>query len=209
MSVSDVISRRGIESVMHFTTTDGFLGMVSLDPPSVLSRLALMEQGYTKFLPCENADFRPDKDWLDYINLSITNINRYFYRCSKRSHKDSKWIILEFSPEILTHDGVLFVTTNNIYRAATRAGGEAGLEALFAPQFNNGKRDLNRAILGLPANAPTCNQAEVLYPRALSLEYLKKIYVLDESSSHLISAQAITCGGRAFDVVISSEPFDV
>lgn len=209
MSVSDVISRRGIESVMHFTTTDGFLGMVSLDPPRVLSRSALMQQGYNRFLPCENADFRPDNDWLDYINLSITNINRYFYRYSRRSHPDAKWIILEFSPDILTHDGVLFVTTNNIYSAATRAGDEAGLEALFAPQFNNGKCDLNRARLGLPENAPTCNQAEVLYPRALSLEYLKKIYVLDEGSSHLISAQAITCRGRAFDVVISSEPFDV
>ena len=209
MSVRDVICRRGIKSVVHFTTTDGFLGMVSLNPPTVLSRLALMKQGYTRFLPCENADFRPDTEWLDYINLSITNINRYFYRHSIRMNKNSKWIILEFSPEILTHDGVFFVTTNNIYSAATRGCGEAGLEALFVPQFNNGKCNLNRSLMNLPENTPTCNQAEVLYPTALSFEYLKRIYVQDEHSGHLVSAQAETCSGRPFDVVISSERFDV
>lgn len=209
MRVRDVIVRRGIQSVVHFTKTDGFLRMLDGRPPAVLSRLDLERQQYSQFLPCENSEFRKDEAWLGYVNLSITNINKYFYRYSCRNHPDAKWIILDFSPEILTHDGVLFVTTNNIYDTAERGCGACGLEALFRPQFHNGKCDLNRAKLGLPENTPTCNQAEVLYPEALSLEYLNRVYVQDEPSKHLVGAQAATCGVGHFEVVIAPERFTV
>ena len=207
MSVREVIVRRGIESVVHFTTCHGFVGMLASEPQQVLPRALLESQEILRFLPCDNAEFRQDIEWLDYVNLSITNINRYFYKYSVGKHQGATWLILDFSPEILTHPDVLFVTTNNIYPAARRKGGPEGLEALFVPRFNNGKCDLDRERSGLPDNVPTCNQAEVLYRGPLSFEFLKKVHVKDEKDKVLVSSQADTLGALNCEVVISPERF--
>lgn len=171
MSVKDIISRRGIESVLHFTTSDGFLGMISGDKKQVLSRARLSAEKHLEFIATPNSPVRIDTEWLDYVNLSITKINPYFFKYSLKNHPESIWIILDFKSEILTHEDVLFVTTNNIYHEAKRGRGDSGLEALFAPSLNNGKVVLTRSWH--PDNVTTCNQAEVLYPHQLSLDFLR------------------------------------
>jgi len=57
-----------------------------------------------------------------------------------------------------------------------REAGGQGLQKLFSPSV---KRKTGwTAVRGdRPDNVPTCEQAEVLYPERLSLEYLRKIYV--------------------------------
>ena len=89
------------------------------------------------------------------------------------------WCILSFSPEILTHPGVFFCTTNNAYTSVDRNTGARGLEKLFADRIEREPGWVATRTEATPINQPTCNQAEVLYPGELSIDYLKHIYVQD------------------------------
>lgn len=207
MSVKDIISRRFIESVLHFTTSDGFLGMISGDKKQVLPRARLSDEKHLEFIATPNAPVRTDTEWLDYVNLSISKINPYYFKYSLGNHPTSIWIILDFKSEILTHEGVIFVTTNNIYPKASRGSGDSGLEALFASPLDNGKLVLTRN--GKPDNVTTCNQAEILYPGPLSLNFLNKVHVKDKSGANLISSQAAVCWNQKYEICVSPELFAV
>ena len=80
MSVKDIISRRSIESVLHFTTSDGFLGMISGDKKQVLPRARLSDEKHLEFIATPNAPVRTDTEWLDHVNLSISKINPYYFK---------------------------------------------------------------------------------------------------------------------------------
>ena len=99
------------------------------------------------------------------------------------------------------------MTTNNIYPKASRGNGDSGLEALFASPLDNGKLVLTRSWQ--PDNITTCNQAEVLYPGPLSLDFLNKVHVKDESGAALISSQAAVCWNQKCEICVSPELFAV
>lgn len=206
MNVKEVIERRCITSLLHFTTSDGFLGMISGPKKQVLPRAKLSSEKHLEFIATPNVAVRSDTDWLDYVNLSITKINPYFFQYSLHNRPTSIWICLDFSSEILTHDGVIFSTTNNIYPKNSRGEGAAGLEALFAQSLDNGKLNLERSSKH-PDNYTTCNQAEVLYPGSLSLDFLNKIYVKDKADLALIESQVAVCWDIKCEIVISPELF--
>jgi hypothetical protein len=207
MTIKNILVHRSISNILHFTTSNGFLGMISGDKKQVLPRAKLSSEKHLEFIATPNAPIRSDTDWLDYVNLSISKINPYYFKYSLKNHPDSIWIILDFSSEILEHDDVIFVTTNNIYPEAKRGRGCSGLEALFAQSLYNGKCTLHRK--GYPDNITTCNQAEVLYPGPLSLDFLKRIHVNDDAGAALISAQVAVCGGEKYEICISPELFKV
>ncbi len=109
---------------------------------------------------------------------------------SVRQHKEEEglwWAVLGFDPAVLSHEGVWFTTTNNIYDVVNRGQGPSSLEALFAERVSWGHYGSvltrNRSID--PAHT-TCPQAEVLYPGVLSLEALKVVYVDNEENSDAI-----------------------
>ena len=80
----------------------------------------------------ENAPDRSrDVLWHDYINMSVTAINRRMFQFSEQQHPDAQWVILEFGPEILGDPGVVFCTTNNAYEVAHRCAGLQGFEQMF------------------------------------------------------------------------------
>jgi len=189
------ITERGITEVLHFTTNRGLIG--SLASQSLLSRPLLSKDAYLRHVlqlnsavrPEESALFDKTEDWLQYVNLSISEINRRFLDASRKWHtnNDVWWCILSFDPTIMTHDGVWFATTNNGYDQCIRGKNEEGFEALFEPCIRRKKQGYNGnpwtvKRLGRKPSLPTCEQAEVLYPERLSLEYLKTIYV--ESVEH-------------------------
>jgi hypothetical protein len=126
-----------------------------------------------------NAKFRKDKAHLDYVSLSIDQINSSFYEVSSSKwHKDEDifWVVFAFDPDIITHDGVIFTTTNNIYTSTARGVGREGLLALYADKIRHwGARSVTRAT-GLPSSWPTCEQAEVLYPGEIETRFLRRIY---------------------------------
>lgn len=114
---------------------------------------------------------------------------------------------MDFTAEILAHDDVVFVTTNNIYPKASREKGCLGFEALFAESLDNGKLTLKRNRQS--DHITTCNQAEVLYPGPLSLDFLNKVHVKDEAGAALISSQAAVCWDKKCEICISPELFAV
>jgi len=115
--------------------------------------------------PEESEFFDKGADWLDFVNLSISEINRSFFDFSKRwSHnQEILWVILSFDPIILTHECVYFATTNNSYEHCRREVGVTGLQALFTNLIR--RKGTWRAHRGSRVDRlPTCEQAEVLYP---------------------------------------------
>lgn len=78
MSIERFIKDRKIESIVHFTTNRGSLGIFASEALKSRKRLAVDEQLQHIFQP--NAQNRnKDAAWLDYANLSISRINTSFF----------------------------------------------------------------------------------------------------------------------------------
>ncbi len=186
MTIQEIIKKRKIKEILHFTTNKGVTGILATG--SLKARNLLAEDDYLEYIYQYNcADRERDKEWWDYVNLSITSVNRHLFGIAAgnwHAREDGWWCILSFSPEICAHDGVYFTTTNNMYSGVERHQGSVGLEAMFAPNivkwYGNG---ITRPA-SLSDNQPTCNQAEVLYPREVSLRYLNKAYVANDDDAN-------------------------
>ena len=178
--LADEIQARGVTEVLHFTTHKGLVG--TLDTGALLSRADLLSEGRLESIRLLNCKRRSDEPWIDFINLSISNVNKWMFDTSERWHQqdDVWWAVLAFEPEILTHDGVLFTTTNNIYPATRRAEGAEGFRAIFADEVRGRYEERWRRDENYASANPTDPQAEVLYPNRLSLDYLKAVYVPEQ-----------------------------
>lgn len=179
--VEEAALKRQITDVLHFTTMSGVTGILA--KKTVKSRKRLPDDKYLEFVYRPNVETRKDPEWLDYVNLSITDINDSMFEASARWHEDKNnpWVVLSFKPEILGHAGVVFTTTNNIYPACIRAEGLLGFKQMFADPVY-GRYDTKHNRTGKPDNCPTDRQAEVLYPGELSCDYLQRIDVQVEES---------------------------
>jgi hypothetical protein len=190
------IEEKGINEILHFTTNKGVLG--SLKTWSLLPNSQLSSEDTLSFIFQQNSLERKERDkkWLDYVNLSITKLNFEFFNYSQYVHRDSDlyWAIFSFDPEILTHNGVIFTTTNNIYPSCLRGAGLSGFEAVFNESIlGKYQKKVIRTANHLPSWT-TCQQSEVLYYGPLSLDYLSKIYVCDFESKYSIAAQIRALG---------------
>lgn len=186
MTIAEELQRRGITEVLHFTTNRGIVG--TLAAGELLSRYRLPHEKYLEHVLHVNSATRPEaaklfdksQNWLDYVNLSISEINRHYFDCSQRWHQDADiwWGILAFDPVLMTHDGVVFTTTNNSYEPhCVRREGLAGLHLLFKPRIQR-KHDWFALRSGREDRLPTCEQAEVLYPKSVATKlFLRRIYV--------------------------------
>lgn len=194
--IADAIKSRGITEILHFTTNRGLLG--SLRTWSLLPNSKLTNEDTLSFIFQQNSPERKEwnKKWLDYVNLSITKLNFEFFDFSKKVHKNSDiyWAILSFSPNILTHEGVIYTTTNNIYPSCLRGSDLVSFEKIFDLSVEGKfQRKIERSENHLPSWT-TCEQSEVLYHGPLSLNYLNKIYVCDLESKHSVIAQIRALG---------------
>jgi hypothetical protein len=184
MTINDIIKRRGIKEILHFTTNVGLTGILA--SKAVKPRESLPKDKYLEHVYMYNCEDRSrDAAWHGYVNLSITKVNWRLFSISMfkwHSNIDGWWCILSFDPIILTHSGVFFTTTNNIYTGVKRKRGAEGLEQLFAEKVVRWEGNVVTRTQSTPSNQPTCEQAEVLYPGELSLDYIKAIYVRDDHS---------------------------
>ena len=171
----------GITQVVHFTTIRGAVGILASN--SVKSRERVSEDSYLEKVYQPNADVRKDPAWLDYVNLSVERINEWMFNTSTRWHlkEDNPWVVLSFHPRILTHPGVVFTSTNNIYPLCKRSEGLAGFRQMFAARVHGRYSDIHDRSNKEEA-WPTDRQAEVLYPGELSCEHLQRIDVQLEQS---------------------------
>jgi hypothetical protein len=185
VSISNIITERGIKEILHFTTNRGLLGVLA--SKALKARTNLTEDNYLEHIVLFNCPDRSrDANWHNYVNLSISRVTSLFGISANRWHAgyDGWWAVLSFDPEILTHEGVLFCTTNNMYSGCTRASGSDGLNALFADRIVQWSSYNSRSIIDRPIELSpeftTCIQAECLYPDEVSSAYLQRIYVRNE-----------------------------
>lgn len=182
------INSRGITELLHFTTNRGIVG--TLDSGFLLSRYRVKQEDNLKYILHCNSTNRPEESdffdksehWIDYVNLSMSEINRRYFEVSQRWHlnEDVWWGILSFDVAAMLDDGVYFATTNNAYDCCVRQKGLDGFNSLFASVIKRKPPSWSVSRLARADHLPTCEQAEVLYPGALSIRYLRRIYVLNE-----------------------------
>ena len=149
---------------------------------------------YVEFVYQANCiDRTKDIDWVGYVNLSISRINRRMLAFLEGwpDREEKWWAVLAFDPSMLSDPGVWFCTTNNVYSNCKRGQGLKGIEALFDPVVYWGHyNSYYKRATTTPDSLPTDPQAEVLYPGKVPLEYLRAIYVktgenVDEIHSYM------------------------
>ena len=174
--VEQAARRRGITDVVHFTTLRGVVGVLASG--ALKSRARLPSDQYLEHVYRPNAELRKDRAWLDYVNLSIQRINDWMFGTSTRWHAadDNPWVLLSFDVAVLSHPGVVFATTNNIYPSCLRAEGPGGFSRLFDAEVE-GRYGQLHSREGKRESWPTDRQAEVLYPGELSCEHLRRVDV--------------------------------
>lgn len=209
MTIDQFSKDRRIESIVHFTTNHGALGIFASNGLKSRQRLDADDQLQHIFQP--NAQSRnKDAAWLDYANLSISRINTSFFRYSGNWHREQNffWCIFDFSPEIMQHDGVWFTTTNNIYSGVRRAQGVIGLEAAFDDRTTLWSGNVIARPADHPLCLPTCPQAEILYPGEVSTDHLQRVYARCDSDSNEIVAQMYAVNHRVVPVIVNPDLFD-
>ncbi len=194
LSIPDFVRGFGIEEVLHFTTNRGLVGIGATG--AVKSRDGLTADAYLEHIYLPNCRSRAgDAGWTGYVNLSLTQVNGTLLGISKdRWHVADEvwWCVLAFDPALLSHDGVYFTTTNNIYPAVKRGQGGAGLAALYADKVPGRYGNLSCRTAHTPRNLPTDPQAEVLYPDQVELGLLRRIYVPEDDYIDAVKGLAAT-----------------
>ena len=188
MSITKFIEEKRITEVLHFTTHQGLIGI--LDSKKLKPRNRLSEDKRLEHILKLNTPRVMDPGWEHYLNLSIARINSRLFNISANNwHQDASWRILSFSPEILSHEDIIFTTTNNMYTGVKRSSGLQGLMKLYEPSVVMWQEVKACREPTTISCFPTCEQAEVMYPKDLPTMYLNKIYVAEEE--HLMDVEAL------------------
>lgn len=209
MSISEIIQSRKIESILHFTTNRGVLGVLATKALKARARLS-SDELLSNIVQLNAPDRSRDAAWHDYVNLSISKINKNYYEISSNKwhlNKDFWWCILDFSPAILSHDGVQFASTNNMYSGVVRRVGSTGLDALFAPNVRQWHSSNISRSPELNHCFTTCPQAEVLYPGEISTDFLQAIYVSTEAVGDELAGQVAAVAHGSVKIEIRPELF--
>lgn len=186
MSIQEIISKRAIEEVLHFTTHRGLTGV--LHQKAVAARAFLKENQTLEFILKLNTEKIFDAAWKKYVNLSISRINKRLFGYSENWHPNEDWRILAFDPVILCENGVQFVTTNNAYWQHLKRGTDPeSFEALFAQEVLGIYGRPIQRIKGMPDSWTTDVQAEVLYPNSVPTKFLKSVYVRTQQEAEEVA----------------------
>lgn len=207
MNINQIITKRDITEVVHFTTHLGLTGVLATK--ALKCKDQLKQEQYLSHILKINTQKELDPGWSGHVHLSLTRINSRLYGISSgKWHPDARWRILAFDAEIITHPEVHFVTTNNAYWQHLKRGkGAAALEALFADKVEGLCGAIQQRGKKHPSNVPTCEQAEVLYPSAISTDYLRRIYVKTPDDENEVAAQLYATGHKKIEVVADPKKF--
>jgi hypothetical protein len=197
---------RRITEVVHFTMTRNLIGVLST---ALMCRSRVGKEHYVQAVYAPNCYSRVrDAAWIDYVNLSVSRINRWMFGYSRGWHPREAWAILGFDVAILGHPGVVFTTTNNAYEdVCLRGEGLEGFEQIFLDPVVGYDGRLRHRV-GLEDKFPTDFGAEILYPSSLSIDYLQTIYTESEEGIDIV--EGILGGLHSeidVEVVLDSERF--
>jgi hypothetical protein len=213
-TIDDIITQRGISEIVHFTTHFGLLGCLATG--QALARTRLREEDLLKHILVLNSRYRTEEvdgfdksqNWLDYVNLSISEINSRFFKHARRWHQsqDINWFVMSFKADLLSDNGVFFSTTNNIYDGVKRAECVTGFQALFETSVHR-KDNWYAKRHGRTKNLTTCEQAEVLYPDGLSMGYLQRVYAENDEAADAAAMYLDNYDRSDVEVVVCAKKF--
>lgn len=207
--VLEAVRARGISRLMHFTTNRGLVGILATR--ACKSAPLLKQEDYLEYILTTNCPVRYESPkWQSYVNLSVEHINASFFGiCEDGWHRNSDfwWCVLDFTPEVAAHDGVVFANTNNRYTGVSRKFRVDGFQALFDIEVvqwhgRSVRRDTTRE------SYPTCPQAEVLYPLEVSTRYLQRVFVRTDEHAAAVSAMAKALGQGGLEITVDSTVFE-
>jgi hypothetical protein len=186
--ILEIVDERGIERVLHFTTNLGLVGIFATR--NIKSRELLNENQYLEHLFIANNPVRKDPTWEGYVSLSISRTNTQHLEYSRQNHlrDDLWWSVVELKPDVLAHDGVVFVTANNIWPRTIRGTGPDALDRLFSPRVAGRYETFHDRSMGMPDSWTTSDQAEALYPQEVDSSHIRCIYV--RSDEHAADVEA-------------------
>lgn len=207
--------RRGITEIVHFTSNHGVVGMLATG--HLLSTKRLRSEQRLQYVAHMNSLTRAEEeeyfdkteDWIDFISFSLSEINfRYFKFSRQRTrNRDLFWALLAFDPEVTQHESVYFTTTNNSYEHCDRKPGLVGFNAMFEPHIQR-KGDWRAHRRLRQDHLATCEQAEILYPCSLSLDFLRTIYVAANDDHDRVAAWLKQFGVAHVTVEIAPAKFN-
>jgi hypothetical protein len=111
VTIQEIIDKRRIAEVMHYTTNEGLVGILATG--AVKSRKDLPKEKYLEHVYKPVCEVRKDHAWLGHISTSVSRVNlSLFDIASNKWHKnrDIWWCVLGFDPVILTHERPLSMT---------------------------------------------------------------------------------------------------
>lgn len=207
--IAAAIAQRGVKDVFHFTTNKGLLGILATR--ALKARYGVTSEEYLENIATPNASYRRDPRWAGHVSLSISRVNTAYFAWSigQHSHEDLWWCVISLQPAVLCHEGVVFVTVNNIWPSALRSEGAAGFDALFAPAVSGRYSSIERRTASTPTAWTTCVQAEALYPGQIASDYFQRIYVLDDRHAAVVEGQLAAVDHPAVEVVVDDSVFSL
>lgn len=182
-AIANYAEERGISRLVHFTPFLNLLGVFSLGGIMARDRVVEYAQKHQDedlmaFITW-NDKLRLDRR-TDCINISVQRINApLFSRFKANFRQGEPWCIIEIDPVCMQKKGVLFTVANAAASAVRRNGTSAGLkglQAMFGASISVRKSygvEVCRRTPEMPKSFPTSVQAEVLYPGAIPIEYVK------------------------------------
>src|ERR1051326_8528017 len=103
-AINNIVEARKITEVLHFTTSRGLVGCLASG--FVLPRDKLRKEQNLQYIVTMNAPYRSEelpgfdksRNWISYINLSISEISINLFKYSLRWHagEDLFWVIMSF-----------------------------------------------------------------------------------------------------------------
>jgi hypothetical protein len=164
MTIKDVVAKRGIDFVFHFTQLQNLDSILThgLLPPSQCEEIGI--------IPAVNDQERLDNT--DSICLTIGFPNYMLFYRLRDTVKEKEWAVIGLKPDVLWEKDVAFCRENAAKAEVTaiplaqRKGVDA-LEAMF-DDYNG----IARSTLGIPDHYPTYPQAEVLVFEKIEPEYI-------------------------------------
>jgi len=172
--------RRGVTRLCHFTPGRKLMNMLR-DTQAILPTTDLRQEFEHLLDPTDPArlDGRPD-----HICCSVQYPNAgYFQRVVRTTPNFPDWVILGLNPRLLWERPVLFSPRN----AAAQYGaflqeGWAGWQSLFQEAVQGAGGRMFTRDRQMTPNCPTDNQAEVLIPGRIPLDYIEAIIVPNQDA---------------------------
>ncbi len=185
----DEIKERGIEYLIHFTTTSNLSSI--LENGKLMSR-EILESNDLAF---DIIDSHRYDDLKQYINLSLSGPNTEMFKAKRRDYKDRNWCVLKIDPKHI-YDRETRFSYHNAAHTVKLQDGISGDLSQFKKLFKQ-KLDITNSYGTLNVETrdsqllpkyPTCVQAEILVRDSTPIESI--LEVCFESKEKMEEAKA-------------------